>query len=136
MAFITKVLGKILGNKSERDIKEITPIVEKIKEEYKRIAQLSNDGLREESDKLKNTITEFIKPENDEIDQLKKEIDVAEIQEAEKLYEKIDKLEERINEKIEEVLNEICQVLKNTKNLTHDDVETALKIFSVNSNTI
>lgn len=107
MAFITKVLGKILGNKSERDIKEITPIVEKIKEEYKRILQLSNDGLREESDKLKNTITERIQPENDEINQLKKEIEVAEIEVAEKLYEQIDKLEERINEKLEEVLNEI-----------------------------
>jgi preprotein translocase subunit SecA len=107
MAFITKVLGKILGNKSERDIKEVAPIVEKIKEEYNRIEQLSNDGLREESDKLKNIITNRIKPENDEIAQLKKEIEVAEIQEAEKLYEKIDKLEELINEKIEEVLYEI-----------------------------
>jgi len=107
MAFITKVLGKILGNKSERDIKEVAPIVEKIKEEYNRIIQLSNDGLREESEKLKNSITERIKPENDEIAQLKKEIEVAEIQEAEKLYEKIDKLEELIKEKIEEVLIEI-----------------------------
>jgi preprotein translocase subunit SecA len=35
MAFVTKVLGKILGNKSERDIKEISPIVSQIKEEYK-----------------------------------------------------------------------------------------------------
>lgn len=34
----------------------------------------------------------------------------------------------------EDVLNEICQVLKNTKNLTCDDVETAVKIFSGNSN--
>jgi len=63
--------------------------------------------LREESEKLKNSITERIKPENDEIAQLKKEIEVAEIQEAEKLYEKIDKLEELIKEKIEEVLIEI-----------------------------
>jgi len=27
MAFVTKVLGKILGNKSERDIKEVMPVV-------------------------------------------------------------------------------------------------------------
>jgi preprotein translocase subunit SecA len=107
MAFITKVLGKILGNKSERDIKEITPIVEKIKEEYKRITLLSNDGLREESVKLKGIITERIKPEVDEIAQLKEEVEFAEIQDTEKLYERIDKLEEKINEKIEEVLNEI-----------------------------
>lgn len=107
MAFITKVLGIILGNKSERDIKVVSPIVEKIKEEYIRITQLSNDGLREESDKLKNIIIDRIKPEEDEIAQLKSEVEEVEIQYSEKIYEKIDKLEERIEEKIEEVLNEI-----------------------------
>ncbi len=107
MAFITKVLGKILGNKSERDIKEITPIVEQIKEEFKRITTLSNDELREESDKLKQIINDRIKPEEDEIAKLKIEVDEVEIQDSEKIYEKIDKLEERINEKIEEVLDEI-----------------------------
>ena len=107
MAFINKVLGKILGNKSERDIKEVAPIIEKIKIEYNRITQLSNDGLREESDNLKQIIIDRIKPENDEIAQLKKDVEEAEIQDSEKIYEKIDKLEELINEKLEAVLNEI-----------------------------
>ncbi len=107
MAFITKVLGKILGNKSERDIKEVTPVLELIKEEYKRILQLSNDGLREESDRLKKIITDRIQPEEDEIAQLKNEVEEVEIQFTEKIYEKIDKLEEQIDEKIEAVLNEI-----------------------------
>ncbi len=107
MAFITKILGKILGNKSERDIKEVTPIVNKIKEEYNRITQLSNDGLRGESDRLKAIIAERIKPEEDEIARLKKDVEVAEIQDSEKIYEKIDKLEEKITEKIEVALNDI-----------------------------
>lgn len=107
MAFVTKVLGKILGNKSERDIKEISPIVSQIKEEYKRITQLSNDGLREESTRLKQLIADRIKPEEDEIAALKIEAEEAEIQDTEKIYERIDKLEEQIDQKIEEVLNEI-----------------------------
>ncbi len=110
MAFITKILGKILGNKSERDIKEVAPIIEKIKTEYERITQLTNDGLREESDKLKEIITERIKPEVDEISQLKKDVEVAEIQDSEKIYETIDNLEERITEKTDEVLNEILPI--------------------------
>ena len=110
MAFITKILGKILGNKSERDIKEVAPIIEKIKTEYDRITQLTNDGLREESDKLKDIIIERIKPEVDEIAQLKKDVEVAEIQDSEKIYEKIDNLEERITEKTDEVLNEILPI--------------------------
>lgn len=34
MAFVTKILGKILGNKSERDIKAIAPVVAEINEEF------------------------------------------------------------------------------------------------------
>ncbi len=107
MAFINKVLGVILGNKSERDIKEVGPVVEKIKEEYDRISKLSNDGLRKESDNLKKIIDERIKAEEDEIAKLKEEAEEAEIQESEKIYEKIDKLETTIDEKIEAVLEEV-----------------------------
>ena len=110
MAFVSKILGKILGNKSERDIKEISPVIEQIKEEYKRITQLSNDELRAESEKLKQTIAERIKPEEDEIAALKVEVEEVEIQDSEKIYERIDKLEEQIDEKIEDVLNEILPV--------------------------
>ena len=107
MAFVTKVLGKILGNKSERDIKEVSPTINKIKEEYNRISKLSNDDLRNESDKLKSIINERIKPEEDEIASLKEKVEDVDIQESEKIYEKIDKLEEKIDEKIEDVLNEV-----------------------------
>ncbi|WP_347840932.1 preprotein translocase subunit SecA [uncultured Draconibacterium sp.] len=107
MAFVNKILGKLLGNKSERDIKEITPLVNKIKEEFERITTLSNDELRAESAKLKQLIAERIKPEEDEIAALKIEVEEVEIQDSEKIYERIDKLEEKIDEKIEEVLNEI-----------------------------
>lgn len=107
MAFINSLLGKIFGNKSERDIKEVTPVLAKIKEEYTRISKLSNDGLREESDKIKRIIDERIKPEEDEIAKLKTEVEDADIQASEKIYEKVDKLEEQIDKKLEEVLNEV-----------------------------
>ena len=110
MAFINSLLGKIFGNKSERDIKEVTPVIEKIKQEYNRITKLSNDALREESDKIKQIIDERIKPENDEIAKLKIEVEDADIQASEKIYEKIDKLEEQIDVKLEEVLNEVLPV--------------------------
>ena len=107
MALINKVLGKFLGSKSDRDIKEVTPVLQKIKQEYTRITQLSTDDLRAESVRLKNIIHENIKPEVDEIASLKEQAEDVEIQKSEKLYQEIDKLEERINEKIEDVLNEV-----------------------------
>jgi len=110
MAFVTKILGKILGNKSERDIKEVNPVVELIKQEYQRIVKLSNDELRNETDKLRQIIVERIKPEEDEIASLKEKAEDAEIQDSEEIYKQIDKLEEAIDEKIENVLNEILPI--------------------------
>ena len=107
MAFVTKILGKILGNKSERDIREINPVVEQIKQEYQRIVPFSTDELRNETDNLRAIIRERIKPEEDEIAALKEKAEEAEIQESEEIYKQIDKLEEIIDEKTEAVLNEI-----------------------------
>jgi len=107
MAFISKVLGKFLGNKSDRDIKEVTPILENIRKEYARITQLSNDELRAESENLKQIIKDRIKPEEDEISALKTNAEDADIQESEQIYQRVDKLEEQIDIKIEEVLNEV-----------------------------
>jgi preprotein translocase subunit SecA len=110
MAFVTKLLSKILGNKSDRDINDIMPVVEAIKTEYIKISQLTNEQLRDESERLKSVVIESIKPETDEIEQLKLTVEDVEIQESEKIYERIDRLEEIITEKIEATLNEILPV--------------------------
>ena len=94
MAFITKLLGKLLGNKSDRDINEIMPKVEAVKTEYSRITLLDNDQLRDETDRLKALIQESIRAEKEEIEQLKIKVEEVEIQDSEKIYERIDKLEE------------------------------------------
>ncbi len=107
MAIVNKILKKFLGNKSERDIREIMPILEEIKTEYERIKNFSNDELREESTRIKRIIRERIKPDEDEINALKEKVEEVEIQEGEKIYQEIDKIEERIDVKIEEVLNEM-----------------------------
>ncbi|TDN99929.1 preprotein translocase subunit SecA [Sunxiuqinia elliptica] len=107
MAFVTKILGKFLGNKSDRDIREISPIVEEIKKEYERISKLSIDELRGESARLKQVIQDRIQADLDEIAALKAKVEEVDIQESEKIYQQVDKIEEQINEKIEIVLNEI-----------------------------
>ena len=60
MSIITKVLGLFLGNKYERDIKEITPYVNKIHVESEKIVGLTNDQLREKSFDLKKRIREYV----------------------------------------------------------------------------
>ena len=107
MAFINKILGTFLGNKSDRDIREVTPVLDKIKIEYERIKQLSNDELRSETFKLKEVIRERIRPEEERIEVLKQQAEEAEVQNSEGMYQEIDKLEELIDEKTEDVLNEL-----------------------------
>ncbi len=49
---------KILGNKAQRDLREIEPIIEKIQAVYPEIKSLSNDDLRARTASLKERIQE------------------------------------------------------------------------------
>lgn len=109
MSIVNKILGKFLGNKSERDIKEIMPVVEKIREEYDKLQHLSNDELRERSARLKEHVRGSIRDLQDEIDRLKEQVEDPEmpVDEKETLYQNIDRLKKEINDKVESVLNEV-----------------------------
>ncbi|MDP3642423.1 MAG: preprotein translocase subunit SecA [Bacteroidota bacterium] len=131
MAFINKILGKLLGSKADKDMVEITPMLETIKKEYERINLLSNDELREESARLKAFIQERIKPEEDRINELQELTETVDIQESEKIYQEIDKLEEKIVDKLEAVLNEILpvafSVVKATARLFYENERVIVK---------
>ena len=54
-------LSKVFGNKAQRDLKEISPYVEKIKAVYPSITKLSNDELRARSQAIKQKIADVVK---------------------------------------------------------------------------
>ena len=56
-----KLIAKLFGTKSEKDIKRIMPLVEKTKQEGERIKNLSNDGLRDETKKIQEQINQELK---------------------------------------------------------------------------
>ena len=64
-------LSKIFGNKAERDLKEIKPIVEKIKAVYPSISKLSNDELRARTAALRAELAEAVKDKKAEIPQIR-----------------------------------------------------------------
>ena len=106
------ILSRFFGNKSDRDIKAILPIADKIRVAYESIKVLSNDGLREKTAEFKNKISDFIAEEEKEIAELKIQVDPTaevemDIDEKERIYKSIDNLEKEITKKIEEVLLEI-----------------------------
>ena len=105
---LDNIIGKLFGNKYEKDVKNIMPIVEKINKEFSSLYSLTNDQLREKTLKLKKKISNYILNDQESISKLKSqaEEDISP-EEKEKLYEQIDEEEEKITEKIEEVLNSI-----------------------------
>ena len=63
MAGIFNIITKFFGNKYDKDVKEIEPIVNEIHKEYEKISILSNNELREQTTILKNQIIDYISTE-------------------------------------------------------------------------
>ena len=109
MAIVDKVLGKLLGNKSVKDIKKIQPLISVINDEVDKLLNISNDQLRDKTNELRKEIQDYFKEEQSEIDSLKNDIenDKFDLTEREEVYKKIDKLEDDIDNKIETKLDQI-----------------------------
>ncbi len=103
------IFKKIFGTKADRDLKEISPYIDKIKAASKTISTLSNDELRAKTTEFKNTIADYVKEEAKAIEELKLQTQSKDINihEKEDIYNKIDKLEETKYDKTQEVLNKI-----------------------------
>jgi preprotein translocase subunit SecA len=112
MSILNSILGKFVGKKSDRDLREIQPFVDKIKAEYENIKYLSNDQLRAKTLELKEFLLNYVKAEKDEIENLKVQIENEDIdvEEKERLYERVDKLEKEIDKKYEEALDQCLPV--------------------------
>ena len=109
MAGLLNIIGKLFGNKYDKDVKEIAPLVEQINNEFAGLSSISNDELRAKTTSLKQEINAFVVEEKEEIVALKKKATNKETspEEKENLYNQIDELEKIILRKIEDCLNRI-----------------------------
>lgn len=101
------ILTKLFGNKSQRDLKEINPFVDKIKASYAEIEKLSNDDLRSKTVSIRQQIADYVAAEKNRIAEIKKEVENLEIDQREDAWAEVDKLEKTITTKYEEVLMEV-----------------------------
>jgi preprotein translocase subunit SecA len=108
--FISSFVSKVFGSKSDRDIKEIKPIVEKISAEYAQLQSISHDELRAKTLAFKERIKKYTAELSAEIEAIKTRIETEltmEISEKIELYNQLDKLGKQENALIEEILLEI-----------------------------
>ena len=131
--FITKGISKLFGNKSERDIKELEPIVEQIHEAYKTISQLSNDGLRAKTAEFKNRIQESIREQIERKEKLKEQAESdtsLDVDKKEEFYKEVDEIEKeelkKIQETLDEILPEAFAVMKETAKRFKEKVRVPL----------
>ncbi|WP_289024067.1 preprotein translocase subunit SecA [uncultured Salegentibacter sp.] len=108
MSFLNSVLKVFVGDKSKKDVKEIQPIVNKIKALEGDFEALSIDELRAKTTGFKAKIAEALKDTKKQIEELEAEADASEdITRKEDIYAEIDALKAKSHEISEGVLNEI-----------------------------
>lgn len=103
-------ISKLFGSKSERDVKAIAPIVEKIKAEFAKLDQLSNDELRAKTIYFKETIKEGLAKIDAEILEIKTRTEEdlkMEVSEKVELYTQLDKLQKDRDKELEVILMDI-----------------------------
>ncbi len=100
-------LNKLFGSKSQRDVKSMMPLVEKIKEEYTKLDAISNDDLRAKTVDFKQRIQSGLTPIDKQISGIKKQVEDnpdLPLHQKTALYDEIDKLEKDRNQQLEAIL--------------------------------
>ena len=112
------LLKKIFGNKSQRDLKEIQPWVDKIKAAYPAIESLSNDELRARTQAIMQRLQESVADDRKKIEELKAGVESLEVEKREAVWNEIDKIKKNVLDTLEkglmDALPEVFAIVKNT----------------------
>ncbi|MEO6070211.1 MAG: preprotein translocase subunit SecA, partial [Chitinophagaceae bacterium] len=105
--FFSKIFG---GNKSEKDVKTILPLVTKINQHFATYQSISNDELRQKTTDFRQRIQEHLSPIDAQITETNnraEELTFDDLVGKDAIYQEVDKLKKDRDQKIEEVLKEI-----------------------------
>ena len=105
-----KFIAKILGSKSQKDIKNMMPLVEQTKAEGEKLISLSNDELRAKTKDIQAHIDQKLKHIDDNLASLHQRIadhPDLDLNEKESVFADIDRIEKERNEELETVLMEV-----------------------------
>jgi len=118
------------GNKSEKDVKKIRPLVGQINSFFEQYQTISNDELRGKTLIFKERIKEYLKEIDNQVESKKVEaeqLDSADIAGRDAIYRHIDDMRKDRDKKLEEVLLEILPeafaVVKETARRFKDNKE-------------
>ena len=108
MSIINSILKAFVGDKSEKDVKAIQPLVTKVKSFESALQALSHDELRDKTAQFKLKIQQARAEKDAKIASLKQDAEqTQDIDAREDIYTEIDTIEKEAYEISEKVLNEI-----------------------------
>ena len=124
-------LAKLFGTKSQRDLKEIMPYVDKVNTLSPSIQSLSDNELRDRLQAIRADIQSRGNEQTERIAALKEQIEQTELTEREKLYAEVDKLENEIldltEKALDEYLPEVFAIIKDTARRFSQNDQIAVK---------
>lgn len=135
MSFLNSILKAFVGDKSEKDVKAIQPLIAKVHTFEKALAALSHDELRAKTAEFKEKIKQARAEKDAKIAALKNDAEnTTDIDAREDIYAAIDVLEKEAYEISEKVLNEILpeafSVVKETAKRFKDNTTLTVKATS------
>ncbi len=105
---LTSLLKMIFGDKNQKALKNVWPIVDEINKEYEKLAGLTDDELREKTSGFKNKINETTAELRSKIDELKSLLRSSDFDgDPNQIYKEIESLDDELDELYEDVLDEI-----------------------------
>ncbi len=108
MSIVNSLLKVFLGDKSGKDLKKLTPLVDEINKHFIGMSSLSNDELRGKTDNFKQIISDKTSELVSSIKQLNETIaNESSNIEKEKLFSEVEKIENDLAETKSQILDEI-----------------------------
>ena len=116
---LVDIIKKVFGTKSDRDMKQVKPILDKVLAAYESIDKLSNDELRAKTEELKKKLRDGEAPFEKRIAEIKEELEKdIPVSQKESLATESDKLvkdeDAEIEKRLNEILPEAFAIMKST----------------------
>jgi len=102
-----KIFKKIFGDKYEKDLKVLLPIIEEINSYYETIKNLTDEELIGKTNESKEKIQARTQETRKQIDELKARLQSDEDFDRQLVYDELDELEDKLNDEYEEILDEL-----------------------------
>ena len=105
MSFVNSLLKVFLGDKSGKDLKKLTPIVDEINNHFNKISSISNDQLRNKTIEFKKLISDETNDINSSISELNNQLssNLSNL-DKEELFKQIESLENDLVKQKSEIL--------------------------------